>query len=225
MRRHWIMRKYGKTNFSKYGERQFNREHVLESFPTHFCIAPSTRNETNHEMMRRIFPPSVHAVDCFTGGSLSSLGLAASGFSTSRLESATSCVFGEVGLTTGAWPLEAASSTTSSGVTTASVGISGIIVEGHIATTVGVRTGSTLFHGNLLGTNSVRVGSNRGSVPSRVGKFYKGTVLHCQSNNPCTHDRILLTRCRETSKYLSSPKLSKTSRRIRASTFSFTFLI
>lgn len=197
----------------------------LNHFPLTFVSLPQPVTKLNHEMMRRIFPPSEHAVDCFTGGSLSSLGLAAGGFSTPRLESATSCVFGEVGLTTGALSLEVASSTTSSGVTTATVGIRGITVEGHIATTVGVGTGSTLFHGNLLGTNSVRVGSNRGSVASRVRKFDKGTVLHCQSNNPSIHDRRLLTRCRETSKYLSSPKLSKTSRRIRASTFSFTFLI
>lgn len=93
------IRNNGKMDFSKYGERRFSRDPVFVKFPTHFCSAPITRNETNHEMMRRSFPPSEHAVNCVTELCLSSLGLATSGFSSSSLETTTtSGVFEKVGL-------------------------------------------------------------------------------------------------------------------------------
>jgi len=135
-----------RRTFPSTEKRQFNGEDVLEPFPTHFCIAPITRNEISHKIRRRIFPQNEHAVNCFFEGPLSSLGLAASGFSTPSLKSTTSCVLGEISLTTGSWTLEVASSATSPGIASATVVIVHIIVESHIAAAVSIGTRSTFFN-------------------------------------------------------------------------------
>jgi hypothetical protein len=97
----------------------------------------------------------------------------------------------------------------------------------------GVGAGTALLEDDLLGANLVGVGSNGGSVASRLSELNKGSVLKSNKldfdlkknmgKGCCRMGKRTLGRL--TSKYLSLPKRVRVCLRRPASTFSLTFFI
>jgi hypothetical protein len=97
----------------------------------------------------------------------------------------------------------------------------------------GVGAGTALLEDDLLGANLVGVGSNGGSVASRLSELNKGSVLKSNKLDFDLKKKMGKGRCRMgkrtlgrlTSKYLSLPKRVRVCLRRPASTFSLTFFI
>ena len=77
---------------------------------------------------------------------------------------------------TAAFTLEASTALATGTVSTTTTSTTTTVAKASVST-VGIAARTAFLHRDLLGTDLVRVGSNGGSIASRIHKFDKSTVL------------------------------------------------